>query len=64
LKTRFLVYYDARGFVMREKTQGFLGDGSKFGVRFTYIVQGEPKGIAHAVNCAKEFNEDECSGLG
>ena len=43
------------GNVMPEKVQEFLGDGSKFGVKFTYIVQGEPKGIAHAVNCAKEF---------
>jgi glucose-1-phosphate thymidylyltransferase len=43
------------GNMMPEKVQEFLGDGSKFGVRFTYIVQGEPKGIAHAVNCAKEF---------
>ena len=43
------------GNVMPEKVQEFLGDGSKFGARFTYIVQGEPKGIAHAVNCAKEF---------
>ena len=43
------------GNVMPEKVQEFLGDGSKFGVRFSYIVQGEPKGIAHAVNCAKEF---------
>ncbi len=43
------------GNVMPEKVQEFLGDGFKFGVRFTYIVQGEPKGIAHAVNCAKGF---------
>jgi len=43
------------GNMMPEKVQEFLGDGSKFGVKFTYIVQGEPKGIAHAVNCAKEF---------
>ena len=43
------------GNVMPEKVREFLGDGSKFGVRFTYIVQGEPKGIAHAVNCSKEF---------
>jgi len=43
------------GNVMPEKVQEFLGDGSKFGAKFTYIVQGEPKGIAHAVNCAKEF---------
>jgi len=43
------------GNVMPEKVQEFLGDGSKFGVKLTYIVQGEPKGIAHAVNCAKQF---------
>ena len=43
------------GNVMPEKVQEFLGDGSRFGVKFTYIVQGEPKGIAHAVNCAKDF---------
>jgi glucose-1-phosphate thymidylyltransferase len=40
---------------MPEKVQEFLGDGSRFGVKLTYIVQGEPKGIAHAVNCAKDF---------
>jgi glucose-1-phosphate thymidylyltransferase len=27
-------------------------------VKLTYIIQGEPKGIAHAVNCAKEFMGD------
>ena len=43
------------GNVMPEKVEEFLGDGSKFGVKLTYIVQGEPKGIAHAVNCAKDF---------
>ena len=47
------------GNVMPEKVKEFLGDGSKFGVKFTYIVQGEPKGIAHAVNCAKEFMGQE-----
>ena len=47
------------GTVMPEKVQEFLGDGSKYGVKFTYIVQGEPKGIAHAVNCAKEFMGEE-----
>jgi len=47
------------GNVMPEKVQEFLGDGSKFGVKFTYIVQGEPKGIAHAVNCAKKFMGNE-----
>ena len=47
------------GNVMPEKVQEFLGDGSKFGVQLTYIVQGEPKGIAHAVNCAAEFMGQE-----
>ena len=47
------------GNVMPEKVQEFLGDGKKFGVKFTYIVQGEPKGIAHAVWCAKDFMGDE-----
>ena len=46
------------GNMMPEKVQEFLGDGSKFGVKITYIVQGEPKGIAHAVNCSKEFMGD------
>lgn len=40
---------------MPEKVRELLGDGSKYGVRVTYIVQGEPKGIAHAVHCAKDF---------
>ena len=43
------------GDVMPEKVRELLGDGSKFGVKLTYIVQGEPKGIAHAVGCAKAF---------
>lgn len=46
------------GNMMPEKVEEFLGDGSKFGVDLTYIVQGEPKGIAHAVNCAKDYMDD------
>lgn len=32
-----------------------LGDGSEFGVSLTYVVQDNPKGLAHAVGFAKNF---------
>ena len=44
---------------MPEKVKELLGDGSRFGCNITYIVQGKPKGIAHAVGCAEEFMGDE-----
>lgn len=43
----------------REEIQEFLGDGSEFGVEITYIIQGEPLGLAHAVGCAREFVGDD-----
>lgn len=39
----------------RDDIQELLGDGSEYGVDVTYIVQGEPLGLAHAVGCAEEF---------
>lgn len=42
-----------------ESIQEFLGDGSEFGVDVTYIVQGNPLGLAHAVGCAQEFVGDD-----
>jgi len=43
------------GDIMPEKVKELLGDGSAFGVRLTYIVQGFPAGIAHAILCAEAF---------
>lgn len=37
----------------------FLGDGSTLGVDITYILQGEPLGLAHAVGCTEEFIGDD-----
>ncbi len=37
------------------KMRAALGDGSAFGVTLTYVVQDDPKGLAHAVGFAKEF---------
>ena len=42
-----------------EAIQEFLGDGSEFDVEITYIVQGNPLGLAHAVGCAASFVGDD-----
>ncbi len=36
-----------------------VGDGASFGLRVTYVEQGPPKGLAHAVQCARPFLGDE-----
>ncbi len=43
----------------REAIQEYFGDGSEFGVEITYIVQGNPLGLAHAAGCARDFIGDE-----
>ncbi|HZY69756.1 MAG TPA: glucose-1-phosphate thymidylyltransferase [Thermoplasmata archaeon] len=44
---------------IREGIQERVGDGSLFGVKVQYIEQGEPRGLAHAVRCARDFLGDD-----
>ncbi|MDK2906230.1 MAG: glucose-phosphate thymidylyltransferase [Petrotoga sp.] len=43
-----------------------LGDGSKLGIKLSYIIQEHPKGLAHAVKVSKKFldNDDFIMYLG
>ena len=46
--------------------QRLLGDGSEFGVEFTYAVQSNPDGLAQAFIIGEEFigNDEVCLALG
>ena len=46
------------GDVHPEKVKERCGDGSAYGAKFTYIVQEEPKGMAHAVGLCRDFVEE------
>ena len=46
------------GDVHPEKVKEYYGDGSRFGAKFEYIPQGDPRGIAQAVGLCKDFVGD------
>jgi glucose-1-phosphate thymidylyltransferase len=43
--------------------QDLLGDGARFGVNFSYVVQPEPKGIAQAFLVGEQFIGDDAVSL-
>jgi glucose-1-phosphate thymidylyltransferase len=43
--------------------ENFLGDGSRFGVKFSYKKQPKPEGIAQAFILGEEFIGDSCCAL-
>ncbi len=49
------------GIVVGEYTKDIkkiLGDGSRYGVKITYIMQDDPKGISHTIMISKDFLGD------
>ncbi len=46
------------GDVFPEKVKEYYGDGSKFGVKITYVHQAQPRGIAQAVGLCEDFVGD------
>lgn len=47
------------GNIYPEKVKEYFGDGSKFNATISYIHQGEPKGISHAVKLCEDFIGNE-----
>ncbi len=43
----------------RAEIEGAVGDGSRFGLRVTYIPQEAPLGLAHAVLIAEDYLDDD-----
>ena len=40
---------------LHEGIQAGVGDGREFGLKVEYVSQGDPRGLAHAVLCARDF---------
>jgi glucose-1-phosphate thymidylyltransferase len=47
------------GGIGSKKVKEYYGEGDKFGVKFTYIQQDSPKGIAHAISLCEDFVDNE-----
>jgi glucose-1-phosphate thymidylyltransferase len=47
----------------QEQFQWLLGDGSGWGCQFTYIVQEQPEGLAHAFVLAEDFIGNDSAAL-
>src|SRR5215469_4830408 len=45
------------------KYQQLLGDGSRFGLHFSYAAQAKPEGIAQAILIAEKFIDGGCAAL-
>lgn len=46
-----------------ENFKKLLGDGSQFGVKFSYVVQPSPDGLAQAFILGEDFIADDCVAL-
>lgn len=42
-----------------EEAKGFLGDGSRWGLNFTYVLQEEPKGLANIFQVCQDYLDGE-----
>jgi len=47
------------GGIGSDKVKEYYQDGKNFGAKFSYIIQDQPKGIAHAVSLCKDFIGNE-----
>ena len=47
------------GGIGANKVREYYGDGEKFGAKFSYIEQDQPRGISHAISLCRDFIKNE-----